>query len=86
MNLRTKLKVNKRWLVSEINVTSEKDIINGGRKLGMVAGLTVDGKGKDAIHTLQGEEQPTGTVTIRTNASGMPDSGPKSVHNGRLKD
>ena len=86
MNLRTKLRVNKRWLVSEINVTSEKDIINGGRKLGMVAGLTVDGKGKDAIHTLQGEEQPTGTVTIRTNASGMPDSGPKSAHNGRLKD
>ena len=72
--------------MSEINVTSEKDIINGGRKLGMVAGLTVDGKGKDAIHTLQGEDQPAGTVTIRTNASGIPDSGPKSVHNGGLKD
>ena len=51
----------------------------------MVAGLTVDGKGKDAIHTLQGEEQPVGTVTIRTNASGIPDSAPKPVHNGRLK-
>tara|TARA_R100001463_G_scaffold85081_2_gene139923 strand:- start:1723 stop:1926 length:204 start_codon:yes stop_codon:yes gene_type:complete len=66
-------------------VTSEKDIINGGRKLGMVAGLTVDGKGKDAIHKLQGEDQPTGTVTIRTNASGIPDSNKKLVHNGRLK-
>ena len=52
----------------------------------MIAGLTVDGKGKDAIHTLQGEEQPVGTVTIRTNASGLPDSGKKLVHNGRLKD
>ena len=67
-------------------MTSEKDIINGGRKLGMVAGLNVDGTGKDAIHTLQGEGQPTGTVTIRTNASGMPDSAPKLIHNGRLKD
>ena len=51
----------------------------------MVAGLTADGKGKDAIHTLQGEEQPTGTVTIRTNASGMPDTNKKTTHNGRLK-
>ena len=66
-------------------MTSEKDIINGGRKLGMVAGLTVDGRGKDAIHKLQGEDQPTGTVTIRTNASGIPDSNKKLVHNGRLK-
>ena len=66
-------------------MTSEKDIINGTRKLGMVAGLTADGKGKDAIHTLQGEEQPTGTVTIRTNASGMPDTNKKTTHNGRLK-
>ena len=66
-------------------MTSEKDIINGGRKLGMVAGLNVDGTGKDAIHTLQGEDQPVGTVTIRTNASGIPDSAPKPIHNGRLK-
>ena len=54
--------------MSEINVTSEKDIITGTRKLGMTANVSKDGKLISGIHSLQGTEQRAGTITVRTSA------------------
>lgn len=61
-------------------MTSEKDIITGTRKLGMNATLTSDGKLKDGIHSLQGDEQKAGTITRRTSADD-PDPAP-TKHGG----
>ena len=63
-----------------INVTSEKDIITGTRKLGMNANLTQDGKLKSGIHSLQGDEQRAGTITRRTSADDPDPS--KTQHSG----
>ena len=57
-----------------INVTSEKDIITGTKKLGRTANLTQDGKLNQGIHSLQGTEMPTGTIVART-AADEPDEG-----------
>ena len=54
--------------MSEINVTSEKDLITGTRKLGMTANVSKDGKLLSGIHSLQGTEQRAGTITVRTSA------------------
>ena len=86
MNLRTILRGNKSWLAQEINVTSEKDIITGTKKLGRNANLTVDGKLNQGIHSLQGEEMQAGTIVART-AADEPDSGDlgdRSKSNNRL--
>ena len=57
-----------------INVTSEKDIITGTKKLGRTANLTQDGKLDQGIHSLQGTEMKSGTIVARTQAD-EPDSG-----------
>lgn len=57
-----------------INVTSEKDIITGTKKLGRTANLTQDGKLDQGIHSLQGTEMKAGTIVARTQAD-EPDSG-----------
>ena len=66
--------------MSEINVTSEKDLITGTRKLGMTANVTKDGKLLSGIHSLQGTEQRAGTITVRTSADD-PDPA-KTQHGG----
>ena len=55
-------------------MTSEKDIITGTKKLGRNANLTQDGKLDQGIHSLQGNEMPSGTIVART-AADEPDSG-----------
>ena len=55
-------------------MTSEKDIITGTKKLGRNANLTNDGKLNQGIHSLQGEEMPSGTIVART-AADEPDNG-----------
>jgi hypothetical protein len=57
-----------------INVTSEKDIITGTKKLGRNANLTPDGKLEQGIHSLQGTEMATKSIVARTQAD-EPDSG-----------
>ena len=49
-------------------MTSEKDIITGTKKLGMNANVDKSGKLISGIHSLQGIEQRTGTITVRTSA------------------
>ena len=49
-------------------MTSEKDIITGTRKLRMTANVSKDGKLISGIHSLQGDEQRAGTITVRTAA------------------
>ena len=49
-------------------MTSEKDIITGTKKLGMNANVDKNGKLISGIHSLQGTEQRTGTITVRTSA------------------
>ena len=57
-----------------INVTSEKDIITGTKKLGRNANLNPDGTLNQGIHSLGGVEQPTDTIVARTQAD-EPDEG-----------
>tara|TARA_Y100001951_G_C11247389_1_gene244227 strand:+ start:647 stop:871 length:225 start_codon:yes stop_codon:yes gene_type:complete len=57
-----------------INVTFEKDIITGTKKLGRNANLNADGTLNQGIHSLGGVEQPVDTIVARTQAD-EPDEG-----------
>ena len=57
-----------------INVTYDKDIITGTKKLGRNANLNPDGTLNQGIHSLQGTEMPTGTIVARTQTD-EPDEG-----------
>ena len=66
--------------MSEINVTSEKDIITGTKKLGMSATVSKDGKLLSGIHSRFGVEERAGSVTVRTSADD-PDPA-RTLHGG----
>ena len=57
-----------------INVTYDKDIITGTKKLGRNANLNANGTLNQGIHSIGGEEQPAGTIVARTQAD-EPDEG-----------
>ena len=57
-----------------INVTYDKYIITGTKKLGRNANLNPDGTLNQGIHSLGGVEQPTDTIVARTQAD-EPDEG-----------
>ena len=57
-----------------INVTYDKDIITGTKKLGRNANLNPDGTLNQGIHSLGGVEQPVDTIVARTQAD-EPDEG-----------
>ena len=57
-----------------INVTYDKDIITGNKKLGRTANKNHEGPLNQGIHSLGGVEQPVDTIVARTQAD-EPDEG-----------